>query len=113
MPAEVADDLLAPGAPCDTKQDGSEWLEGGARLVQQRELGSTKKGGQLSCVGPGLVSVELHRIGQGRSPCGHCRILSSRSHSMEAEEKNRTHPAMGQSDNTHGAASLHSSTKQT
>ena len=45
LPAEVADDLLAPGAPCDTKQDGSEWLEGGARLVQQRDLGSTKKEG--------------------------------------------------------------------
>ena len=107
----MADDLLAPGAPCDTKQDGSEWLEGGARLVQQRDLGSTKK--EVSCVGPGLVSVELHRIGQGRSPCGHCRILSSRSHSMEAEEKNRTQPAMGQSDITHGAASLHSKAEQT
>ena len=43
MPAEVADDLLAPGAPCDTKQDGSEWLEGEQDLYSKGTLGVQKR----------------------------------------------------------------------
>ena len=98
-----------PATPSRTDQNGLR----GSKTCTAKGPWEYKKGGQLSCVGPGLVSVELHGIGQGRSPCGHCRILSSRSHSMEAEEKNRTQPAMGQLDITHGAASLHSKAEQT
>ena len=99
-----------PATPSRTDQND---LRGEQDLYSKGSLGVQKRRVVELRWAPGLVSVELHRIGQGRSPCGHCRILSSRSHSMEAEEKNRTQPAMGQSDITHGAASLHSNAEQT
>ena len=66
LPAEVADDLLAPGAPCDTKQDGSEWLEGGAR--QQRDLGSTKR--RVVAWGQGWSLLSCIGLGRGEAPAG-------------------------------------------